>query len=93
MESKIGKSECQKLFKSKKLLKSSNSPKFNAKENEPSFLTPKARAIFIRLRLAFTKAPILYHFNLEFYIWIETDALGYAISDVLSQLTSETRSD
>ena len=64
--SKSGNLKGIKLFKSrklakskKKLLKSGNSPNFNAKDNKPSFLTPKARAVFNRLRLAFTKAPIL----------------------------------
>ena len=49
-----------------------------------SFLTPKARAAFNRLRLAFTKAPILQHFDLECHIRIKTNASGYAISGVLS---------
>ncbi len=51
------------------------------------FLTPESRLAFTRLRLAFTKAPIPHHFDLERYIRIETDASGYAIGDVLSQLT------
>ena len=52
-----------------------------------SYLTPKARLVFTKLRKAFIKAPIFRHFDLECYIWIETDALGYIISGVLSQLT------
>ncbi len=51
------------------------------------FLTPEAMLTFIRLRQAFTKAPILHHFDPERYIRIETDAFGYAIGGVLSQLT------
>ena len=35
----------------------------------------------------FLKALILYHFNPECYIQIETDVSGYAIGRVLSQLT------
>ena len=57
---------------------------------EPSFLTPDARRAFTQLRQVFTKAPILRHFDSERYIRIETDASGYAIGGVLSQITSET---
>ena len=73
--------------------KSGNSPNSNATETGPSFLTPDARTASNRLRLAFTKAPILQHFDPKYYIWIETDILGYAIGGVLSQLTSETSLD
>ena len=33
------------------------------------------------------KAAILYHFDPEYYIWIEMDVLGVAIGGVLGQLT------
>ena len=63
---KSGKSKDQKTSKSQKLAKSGknsskckNSPNFDATEAGPSFLTPKARSAFNRLRLAFTKALIL----------------------------------
>ena len=56
---------------------------------EPSFLTPDARQAFTQLRQAFTEAPILRHFDPERHIRIETDASGYAIGGVLSQMTSE----
>ena len=56
---------------------------------EPTFLTPGAREAFNQLRQAFTKAPILRHFDPEYHIRIETDASGYAIGGVLSQLTSD----
>ena len=90
VEPKTGRLENQKtsksrnLAKSKKQSKSGNSPKFDATKAGPSFLTPKARATFNRLRLAFIKAPILWHFESEYHIWIKTDALSYAISGVLS---------
>ena len=97
---KSGKSKGQKTSKSQKSAKSGknssksgNLPNFGATESEPSFLTPKARSTFNRLRLAFTKAPILQHFDPECHIRIETDALGYAINSVLSQLASRTSSD
>ena len=51
------------------------------------FLTPRAKLAFTKLRQAFVKAPILYHFDPECHIWVETDASGYAIGGVLSQLT------
>ena len=57
---------------------------------ELSFLTPNARQAFTQLRKAFTEAPILWYFNSEHYIRIETDSSSYAIGDVFSQITSET---
>ena len=93
VEPKTGRSESKKSAKSKKLSKSGNLPNFDAKEAGPSFLTPGAREAFNRLRLAFTKAPILQHFDPECHIWIETDASGYAIGGVLSQLASGTSPD
>ena len=63
---KSEKSKDQNLFKSqilaklgKKLLKSGNSPNFDAKKNKPSFLTHKTKATFNCLQLTFTKALIL----------------------------------
>ena len=91
--SKSGNSEGKKSAKSKKPSKSGNSPNFDAKEADPSFLTPEARSAFNRLWLAFTKAPILWHFDPECHIRIETDASGYAIGGVLSQLASGTSPD
>ena len=90
---KTRKSESQKLSKFKKPSKSENLPKFNAKKNEPNFLTPSTRKTFNRLRLAFTKAPIFQHFDLEHHIWIKTNVSGYAICDVLCQLATGTRPD
>ena len=63
--SKSGKSKGKK---SKKLSKSGNSPNFNVKDSEPSFLTPEARSAFNCLRLAFAEAPILWHFDPEYHI-------------------------
>ena len=97
---KSGKSKSEKTSKSrnsaksgKKLSKSRNSTNSNAMEDGPKFLTLNARTAFNRLRLAFTEAPILWHFDPECHIWIETDASGYAIGGVLSQLTSGTNPD
>ena len=56
---------------------------------ESDFFTPEAKLAFIKLRQAFLKVPILYHFDPERHIQIETDASGYAISGVFSQLTSD----
>ena len=40
---------------------------------------------------AFTEAPqILWYFDYERHIWIETDVSGYAIGGIFSQMTSET---
>ena len=60
-----------------------------SKKTELGFLTIGARKAFTELRQAFIKAPILHHFNPERHIRIETDASGYAIGGVLSQLTSD----
>ena len=56
---------------------------------EPTFLIPGAREAFNQLNQAFTKAPILRHFDPECHIQIESDASGYGIGGVLSQLTSD----
>ena len=74
----------------KKLSKSENSTNFDATEDGSNFLTPDTKITFNCLRLAFTEALILQHFDPECHIQIETDALGYAIGGVLSQLTSRT---
>ena len=64
------------------------SPLTSKNLNRPtSYLTPDAKRTFTQLRQAFTKAPILQHFDLECHIWIETNASSYAIRGVLSQLT------
>ena len=41
--------------------------------------TSNAKQVFTQMREAFTKAPILWHFDLECHIRIEIDALDYAI--------------
>ena len=53
---------------------------------EPNFLTPNAKKAFNHLQLAFIKAPIFQHFDLEIHIRIKTDVLSYSIGRVLSQL-------
>ena len=75
----VGK-KARKTSKSKNLSKSQ-------KTVGSDFFTPGAKLAFTELRQAFFKAPILHHFDPDLDIRIETDALGYAISGVLSQLT------
>ena len=77
----------------KKLSKNRNSTNSNVTKDGPKFLTSNARTAFNRLRLTFTKTPILWHFDLECHIWIETNTLDYAISGVLSQFISGTSPD
>ena len=79
-DDKVGK-KVQKLSKSKNLFKFKKTVGSN-------FFIPGARLAFTKLRQAFIKVSILYHFDLEYYIRIETDILGYAIGEVLSQLNS-----
>ena len=75
--------------KVQKSSKSKNLSKFKKMVRSSDFLTPGAKLAFIKLRQAFFKALILYHFNPKHYIQIETDASRYAIGKVLSQLTSD----
>ena len=97
---KSRKSKSQKTSKSRKSAKSGknssksgNLPNFGATKFGSSFLTPKARSAFNHLQLAFTKAPILRHFDLECHIGIKIDTLGYVIGGVLSQRASGTSPD
>lgn len=53
-------------------------------ESRIGFLIPRTRLTFTKLKQAFIIAPFLYHFDLEYHIWIETDVLGYTIYGVLS---------
>ena len=68
-------------------------PKFRTEKAGTAFFIPEARLAFIQLRQVFVEVLILHHFDLESYIQIKTDASGYAISGVLSQLSSKTRPD
>ena len=87
-------SKSQKLTKlGKKLLKSRNSPNFNAKKDGLSFLTSKARTAFNCLQLAFIKALNFCYFDPECHIQIEINALNYAIGNGLSQLILKTSSN
>ena len=78
---KVDGSEVEVGEKSRNLSKS--------KKTESDFLTSRARKAFTKLRQAFIKASILHHFDKERHIWVETDASGYVIGRVLSQLTSD----
>ena len=69
-------SKSKNLSKSKKTVRS-------------DFFTLRAKLAFTELRQVFLKALILHHFDPERHIWIEIDALGYAIGGVLSQMTSD----
>ena len=61
----------------------------NSAKNVSSYLTSKAQRAFDQLRQIFIEAPIFQHFNLEQYIWVETDTSGHDIGGVLSQLTND----
>ena len=60
-----------------------------SKKTESGFLIFGARKAFTELRQTFIKAPILHHFDPKHHIWVETDASGYAIGGVFSQLSSD----
>ena len=57
---------------------------------KPNFLTPDANKAFNYLWLAFIKALILRHFDLKSHIQIETNASGYAIGRVSSELNLDS---
>ncbi len=67
----------------------SKKPNFAKANFGTDFLIPGAKEAFIYLWKAFTKAPILRHFDPGRHIRIETDASGYVIGGVLSQMTSD----
>ena len=73
------------LSKNKKFRKLTHVPNIKATE-KLNFLTSNAKKVFNHLWLAFIKALILQHFDLENHIQIKTDISGYAISRVLNQL-------
>ena len=78
-DNEVGK-KVQIITKSKKLSKSK-------KMVRSDFFIRGARLAFIKLKQGFVKASTLYHFDQEYYIWVETDASSYAIGGVFYQLT------
>ena len=60
-----------------------------SKKTESGFFTSGVRKAFTKLRQAFIKASILYHFDPERHIWVETDVSGYAIGRIFNQLISD----
>ena len=50
---------------------------------------PEVKGAFAKLKKAFTEASILRHFNLKKRIVIETDASGFIISRIISQLQED----
>ena len=62
------------------------SPRSKNSNKALAYLTANTRRTFTQLRQAFTKALILRHFDPKCHIWIKTDASGYVIGSVLSQL-------
>ncbi len=79
----------QKMAKSKKWIRAKIAEASRAKNlgQSRTFLTTDVRKAFTKLRQAFVEALISNHFNPKRHIRIETDALGYAIGGILSQLT------
>ena len=78
-------SKSQKSAKSrKKLLKSGNLPNFDTKKKGLNFLTLNIKMAFNYLWLVFTKALILWYFDLKCHIQIAINALSYAVGGMLS---------
>ena len=63
-----------------------NTGKLPKVTNNSNFLTLEAKLVFLYLRQVFTKALILYYFDLERYIRIKTDAYDYLIGGIFCQL-------
>ncbi len=80
----------QKTAKSKKWIRAEKAKASRTKNFSKSglFLTADAKRAFTELKQAFVEASILNHFDLKRHIRIETDASGYAIGKIFSQLTS-----
>ena len=49
-----------------------------------------AKEVFNELQKTFYSAPVLKHFNPALPIWLETDASGFALVSILSQLFRNT---
>ena len=60
-------------------------------KTEPFNWSVEAKKTFRRLREAFTKAPLLYHFNSELPIRVKTDALDFDLTDILTQLQNNNK--
>lgn len=69
------------------MLKGSNKEKFKGMRFK---LTDAAQEVFNTLKIAFTSALMLIHFNPEWKIRVETDAFGFAISAIMLQLNIAT---
>lgn len=85
-----GKNQIWIMAKSKFLIKSEKHDFFKfIKASGSGFFIFKASQVLTKLKHGFGEAPILYHFDLKYYIWVETDISNYVISGVLCQLTSD----
>lgn len=78
---------------SKKLIKKNSQSKIAklkdliwSKKLEIIFHIPGSRLLCTKLRQAFIKTPIFYHFNSECHLLIKINISGYAINEVLSKL-------
>ena len=52
-------------------------------------LTKEVRTTFEELKVAFTTAPVLWHYNADLLVRLETDASGFALLGILSQQNNE----
>ena len=89
VDNEVGK-KCQKMSKYKNLFKFKKLSK-SKKTLGSDFLILKAKLGLIKLRQAFFRALIFYHFDPEHHIHIEMDVSGYTNERIFSQLISESR--
>lgn len=85
----IGDKSIKNLSNVEKLAKSTKIDFTKTKSSRADFLTLGAKKTFIYLQKAFIKVPIFYHLDIKHHIFIKTDTFGYAISRVISQITSD----
>ena len=60
----------------------------NGKKAGPYIMTDEVRKVFKRLKNTFSSMSVLQHFDSSKPIRIETDASGFAIMSILSQLSN-----
>lgn len=83
-DNEIGQTKSKNVVMPNSLAKSKSLVELSS---EASFLTFRARLVFIKLRQTFIKTLIFHPFYSKCYIWIKTDMLGYAIGEIPNQLT------
>ena len=83
----------QKILNSKKLSKKKNLLKIDTKKVRANLPTFDAKTAFKCLKLALIKTSIVWYFDLECHIWVETFTSDHANEYMLNQLTFKASLD